>query len=215
MLSLAYEKKLARKGFCLVAGVDEVGRGPLAGPLVAAAVILPLNCTIKGIDDSKKLTPQKREQLSPQIKKQAHAIGVARISHQLIDRLGVGRANLLAMKKAVESLSSTPDYLLIDGKRNKIDSFLRQEGIHKGDQKCASIAAASIIAKVVRDRIMRRYHQKYPHYGFDQHKGYGTRRHQEALRKYGPCAIHRRSFLKWLGNNCCLDDSGSHLLECL
>ncbi len=188
------EKKLRAQGYSRIAGVDEVGRGPLAGPVVAAAVILPHATRIRGLADSKKLTPQKREELFHEIKKKAVGIGVGKVSHKLIDQLDIGRANLLAMKKAVEALKIMPDYLLVDGGRNRIDSSIEQRGISGGDRKCSSIAAASIIAKVARDRIMLRYHKKYPEYGFDRHKGYGTPEHFMKLRKFGPSPIHRRSF---------------------
>lgn len=185
---------MSRRGFRSVAGVDEAGRGPLAGPLVAAAVILPADQTIKGIDDSKKLSPRKREILFWQIRRKAIGIGIGVVSHSAIDRINVGQANFLAMKKAVERLKVTPDFLLVDGKRHKIDLPISQRGINSGDAKCASIAAASIIAKVTRDRLMRKYHKQYPLYGFDRHKGYGTKRHLQLLEKHGPCPIHRRSF---------------------
>jgi ribonuclease HII len=193
-MNLSYERRLHRRGIKCVAGVDEVGRGPLAGPVVAAAVILPPEEKIKGLDDSKKLTPKKREELCREIKEKALAIGVGRIGHRLIDRLNIGRANLLAMKKAVEKLKIPPDFLLVDGERNYIKISIPQKGISGGDRKCASIAAASIVAKVVRDRIMLRYHKKFPQYGFDQHKGYGTRLHLKSLEELGPCPIHRWSF---------------------
>lgn len=194
MMRLSYERRLWKKGLKYVVGVDEVGRGSLAGPVVAAAVILPLNCLIAGIADSKKLSPQKREKLFPEIRRKAVRVGVGKVSHKLIDQFGIGKANLLAMKKAVEKLKIAPDYLLVDGERNKIDSSIPQRGISGGDRKCASIAAASIIAKVTRDRIMLGYHKKYPEYRFDRHKGYGTREHLRKLKKYGPCPIHRKSF---------------------
>ncbi|MEE8637732.1 MAG: ribonuclease HII [Candidatus Margulisiibacteriota bacterium] len=193
-MNLSYERRLWKKGYKCVVGVDEVGRGPLAGPVVAAAVVFPSNVKIKGLDDSKKLTPKKREELFYEIKKKALGIGVGRVNHKLIDKLNIGRANLLAMKKAVENLPFFPDYLLIDGGRHKIDLPIKQRGISGGDGKCASIAAASIVAKVIRDRIMLRYHQKYPRYKFDRHKGYGTREHMRKISKFGPCLIHRRSF---------------------
>jgi ribonuclease HII len=192
--SLKYEKKLWKQGKRFVAGVDEVGRGALAGPLVAAAVILPENSRIPGLNDSKKLSFGQREKIFQKIKKVAMAIGIGKVSHRMIDKINIGQANLLAMKKAVENLKVKPDYLLIDGERNKIDLSVAQEGICKGDARCASIAAASIIAKVTRDRIMIKYAQKYPQYYFEQHKGYGTQKHLDAIQKHGPCPIHRRSF---------------------
>lgn len=193
-MNLSYERRLHRRGIKCVAGVDEVGRGPLAGPVVAAAVILPLKEKIEGLDDSKKLTPKKREELCREIKKKALAIGVGRVGHKLIDKINIGRANLLAMRKAVEKLNIAPDFLLVDGERNHIKISIPQRGISGGDRKCASIAAASIVAKVIRDKIMLRYHKKFPAYRFDQHKGYGTRLHLENLEESGPCPIHRRSF---------------------
>lgn len=189
-----YERKFLQKGFSLVAGVDEVGRGPLAGPIVAAAVVFPPGVNIKGLNDSKLLTPEKREKLFIEIKRKAIAIGLAKVSHKIIDKINIHQANLLAMKRAVEDLAVRPEYLLIDGTRNRLDLPVPQMGISGGDRKCASIAAASIIAKVTRDRLMVRYHKKYPHYRFDLHKGYGTRLHVQRLLKHGPCAIHRRSF---------------------
>ena len=194
MLSLRYEKKLSCLGFNQVAGVDEAGRGPLAGPIVAAAVILPLDAKLPGLDDSKKLTPQKREKLFLQIKQNALSIGIAILSHKLIDSIGVGRANHLAMQKAFQKLKLCPEYILLDGKYSRIKTSLPQKAITGGDRKVASIAAASIIAKVTRDRLMIKYHRKYPAYRFDLHKGYGTELHVKIIRQLGPCAIHRRSF---------------------
>ncbi|MDD5593403.1 MAG: ribonuclease HII [Candidatus Margulisbacteria bacterium] len=194
MLSNLYERKLARQGFRLIAGVDEVGRGPLAGPIVAAAVILPKNFSLPGLNDSKKLTPKSRERLFVEIKRAALGVGIAAVSHRLIDRLGIGRANFLVMKMAVEKLTIEPEYLLLDGGRSRLALPIAQIGITGGDGKCASIAAASIMAKVTRDRLMIKYHEKFPLYGFAQHKGYGTKDHLKKLARYGPCNIHRRSF---------------------
>ena len=177
-----------------MAGVDEVGRGPLAGPIVAAAVILPLDCSIEGLNDSKKLSPRQREKIFPQIKKRAVAIGVGAVSHKRIDQIGIGPANILAMERAIAKLKIFPDHLLLDGGRSKVNSDLPQKGITRGDGKCASIAAASIIAKVIRDRLMVKYHKKFPLYGFARHKGYGTRGHIGKIHEFGPCPIHRRSF---------------------
>jgi len=188
------ENKLRLKGYNLIAGIDEVGRGPLAGPIVAAAVIFPPKTKIKGLADSKLLTAEKREELFAEIRAKAFCVGVAKISHQLIDRINIGRANLLAMKKAVMNLSLIPDYLLIDGGRYQLDLDIPQQGIAGGDRKCFSIAAASIIAKVARDRMMLRYHKKYPQYEFHAHKGYGTKKHYQKLREYGSSPIHRQSF---------------------
>lgn len=193
-LTFRFEKQLYLQGYELIAGVDEVGRGPLAGPVIAAAVILPRDCKIKNLNDSKKLSPQKREELYLEIKAKAIGIGLGRVGQADIDRLNIWQANLLAMKMAVEALSLEPDFLLIDGPRHRVKLPIEQKGITGGDGKCASIAAASIIAKVTRDRLMVKYHEKYPEYGFDRHKGYGTRLHFERLAKYGPCPIHRKSF---------------------
>jgi len=193
-LSLRIEKKLAREGYKLIAGVDEVGRGPLAGPIVAAAVIFPPGINIPGLNDSKKLSRKQREALYPLIREKAIGCGIAAINNRVIDRINIGRANRLAMKRAVLKMAVRPDYLLIDGPMIRIDLPIEQEGITGGDHKCASIAAASIIAKVTRDRIMVKYHRKYPDYGFDEHKGYGTKKHLQRLMKYGPTSLHRRSF---------------------
>ena len=194
MLSLKYEKRLSRQGFNLIAGIDEAGRGPLAGPIVAAAVILPLVVNLPGLDDSKKLSPQKREKLYSLIKEKALNIGVAVLSHKLIDKLGVGKVNRLVMQEAFRNLKLKPDYILLDGKYSWIETSIPQKPITGGDHMIASIAAASIIAKVTRDRIMQKYHNSYPAYGFDKHKGYGTREHMKKLLICGPCPIHRRSF---------------------
>lgn len=188
------ENKLRRKGFEIIAGVDEVGRGPLAGPVVAAAVILFPQIKIKGLADSKLLTAEKRAKLFEIINQKALAIGIGMVDHKTIDKLNIRQANLLAMKLAVENLALTPDYILIDGPRERIGLPISQEGICGGDRKCSAIAAASIIAKVTRDRLMLQFHKKYPKYRFDQHKGYGTEKHLARLKRYGPCPIHRRSF---------------------
>lgn len=190
----SFENKLRLKGHNLIAGVDEAGRGPLAGPVVAAAVIFPPNTKIKGIADSKLLTAEKRGQLYYEIKAKAFCIGIAKVGPELIDKINIGKADLLAMKKAVEQLSLTPDYLLIDGGRYRIELDIPQQGIVSGDKKCFVIAAASIIAKVTRDRIMTRYHNKFPQYDFHLHKGYGTKRHYQKLQEHGPSPIHRKSF---------------------
>jgi ribonuclease HII len=189
------EKEIRAQGFSILAGVDEAGRGPLAGPIVAAAVVLPSHAKIKGLADSKLLSPRKREELFLKIQKKALGIGIGEVSHKLIDKINIGRANLLAMQKAVERLAFTPHFLLIDGERNSLDLPIPQIKINSGDKKCVSIAAASIIAKVTRDRIMQRWHTQYPDYGFDRHKGYGTREHLQNLSRFGSCPIHRKSFL--------------------
>ena len=188
------EQALWRRGYQFVAGIDEAGRGPLAGPIVAAAVILLPDCNLPGLNDSKLLSEQKRESLYGQILEQAFADGIAQVSHKMIDRLRIGKANTLVMEKAVKAIDFQPDYLLIDGRRGLARFEIPQKAIVVGDRKSPSIAAASIIAKVTRDRIMLRYHLRYPHYGFAGHKGYGTRGHMEMIRKHGPCEIHRKSF---------------------
>ncbi|OGB88015.1 ribonuclease HII [candidate division WOR-1 bacterium RIFCSPHIGHO2_02_FULL_45_12] len=180
--------------FRLVAGVDEAGRGPLAGPIVAAAVILSPEIEIKGLADSKLLSPRRREELFLEIQARAIGVGIGKVNHKLIDKINIGKANLLAMKLAVENLSVAPDYLLIDGRRMALDLDIPSQSIIGGDGKYASIAAASIIAKVTRDWLMLRYHRKYPDYRFDLHKGYGTEFHRCKIVEIGPCPIHRRSF---------------------
>ena len=189
------EDVLREEGFLSVAGLDEVGRGPLAGPVCAAAVILPPNSEWEGLNDSKKLSAKKRDLLFEQIKSGAIAYAVGLIEPEKIDEVNILNASFLAMKQAMEQLSVTPDHLLIDGNQCR---FLPEPYtcIVKGDSKVASIAAASIIAKVTRDRLMDEYDAIYPQYGFKKHKGYPTKEHIEAVRTYGPCPIHRRSFLK-------------------
>lgn len=194
-LSSVYERRLIRQGFKLIAGVDEAGRGPLAGPIVAAAVILPHKFSLPGLNDSKKLTVNARTRLFSEISRIAVGIGIASVDHKTIDRINIGKANLLVMKMAVEALGIAPEYLLIDGGRHRVAMKIAQVGISGGDRKCASIAAASIVAKVTRDALMLEYHNKYPRYGFARNMGYGTAGHLAALERYGPCAIHRRSFL--------------------
>lgn len=187
------EQKAALKGYKYIAGVDEAGRGPLAGPVVSAAVILPKDFTCPGIDDSKKLSEKKRALLFPQIKDSAVAVGVGICSHIEIDRINILQASLLSMKRAVDNLSRPPDFLLIDGKFT-IDSPLDQSAVIKGDSKSVSIAAASIIAKVTRDAIMKDLHEQYPVYDFDRHKGYPTKAHKAAILTHGPCPVHRKTF---------------------
>ena len=186
-----YEIKARDKGYGFVAGVDEAGRGPLAGPVVAAAVVLTPSAVLEGLDDSKKLSPAKREELFPKIQAMAH--GVAVVNPEVIDEINILQAARLAMKQAVEKILSAPDLLLIDGNQ-KIDSPIKQWVIVKGDAKSFSIAAASILAKVTRDRIMEDYHHLYPQYEFARHKGYGTQLHRELIAEHGPCPIHRRTF---------------------
>jgi len=192
--TLKIENELWQNGSEFIAGVDEAGRGPLAGPVVAAAVILPQDFSLQGVNDSKQLSSSKREKLFVLIKQSALAIGISIVNHKIVDKLNIHQANLLAMKLAVEKLEPIPNVLLIDGARFKIKTEIHQINLNKGDQKSVSIAAASIIAKVTRDHLMLALHKKYPEYGFDQHKGYGTKKHYLMLKKYGPCPIHRRSF---------------------
>ena len=190
-----YEREAFAGGAKLVCGVDEAGRGPLAGPVCAAAVILPPGIGIPGLNDSKKLTDKKRRELYDIITEQAVSFGVAFASEQEIDEINILQATFLAMQRAMEKLDPAPELALIDGNRAK-DFGLPVRTIVGGDGLSASIAAASILAKVTRDRLMEEYDAQYPQYGFAVHKGYGTKRHYEALREFGPCPIHRQSFLK-------------------
>jgi ribonuclease HII len=175
------------------AGVDEAGRGPLAGPVVAAAVILPESFAIDGLDDSKKLSPLQRVKILELIIASAVDIAVGVVDHEAIDSINILRASLRAMEIAVNNLGRRPDFLLIDGNQ-RTSLLIPQETVIKGDSRCCSIAAASIVAKVRRDEIMNEYHELYPEYNFRSHKGYPTKEHLEAIRKHGPCPIHRRSF---------------------
>jgi ribonuclease HII len=175
------------------AGVDEAGRGPLAGPVVAAAVILPESFTIVGLDDSKKLTHLQRVKILDLIITYAVDLAVGIVDHEAIDSINILRASLQAMEIAVNNLGRKPDFLLIDGNQ-RTSLLIPQETVIKGDSRCCSIAAASIVAKVRRDEIMNEYHELYPEYNFRSHKGYPTKEHLEAIRKHGPCPIHRRSF---------------------
>jgi len=188
-----FELRARRRGFDAIAGVDEAGRGPLAGPVVAAAVILPSGYTNGEIRDSKKLTPRKRESLYTTIRNDAISVGLGIIEASAIDRINILQATLSAMKMAVSNLSPQADYILIDG-THAIDLPITQETIIRGDSLSVSVAAASIIAKVSRDHIMDRYHVLYPQYNFLKNKGYGTEEHREAIKEYGRCKIHRRSF---------------------
>lgn len=201
-----FENRAKSKGYLHIAGVDEAGRGPLAGPVVSAAVILPENFTCTGINDSKKLSEIKRLALFPVIQEQAVCVATGIASHKEIDKINILQASLLSMKRAVENLSTrpdfpVPDFLLIDGKF-LLNMDIDQTAITKGDSKSISIAAASIIAKVTRDAIMEELHEKYPVYNFSQHKGYPTRAHKEAVLKHGPCPVHRQTFngVKEAGN---------------
>ena len=188
-----FEKEAAQKGCKEIAGIDEAGRGPLAGPVVSAAVILPIAFHVPGVTDSKKLSPKKRERLFDEIYAHAISVGIGIVDPVEIDRINILQASLLAMAIAVENLAPQPDHLLIDG-TFPIPSDLPQQPIPKGDALSISIAAASIIAKVSRDRLMQKYHHYYPQFDFPKHKGYPTRAHREAIRKFGCCPIHRRSF---------------------
>ncbi|HEU63864.1 MAG TPA: ribonuclease HII [Chlamydiae bacterium] len=189
-----YEKELKMKGYKYIAGVDEVGIGPLAGPVVAAACILPERLIIKGVDDSKKLTEEVRVRIYDELvnnKAVVYSLGIVEV--KIIDQINIHQASLLAMKQAILNLKIKPDYLLFDGRKHPIIP-IESEAIIKGDSLCFSISCASIIAKVTRDRIMNDYHQKYPLYGFNLHKGYGTEKHRKALIEHGPSDIHRKSF---------------------
>ena len=183
------------KGFEIICGVDEAGRGPLAGPVCAAAVILPPNAEIPGLNDSKKLSDKKRRELFPVIKEQAIAYGIGLASHYEIDEINILQATYLAMERALAQLTVKPDIALIDGNRAK-DFGLPVRTVVKGDSLSMNIAAASILAKVTRDDLMQELAEKYPQYGFEVHKGYGTKAHYEALRAHGASEIHRKSFLK-------------------
>lgn len=189
------EKAFSEKSFKYIAGVDEAGRGPLAGPVCAAAVILPANIDIPGLNDSKKLSDKQRRELFPIIKEKAIAYGIAFASETEIDEINILQATYLAMQRAVAQLAVKPALLLIDGNR-KCDFGIEAETVVHGDSLSASIAAASILAKVTRDDYMLEQAQNYPEYGFEVHKGYGTKAHYEALRAHGHCPIHRMSFLK-------------------
>lgn len=182
-------------GLNVICGVDEAGRGPLAGPVCAAAVILPEHLQIPGLNDSKKLTDKKRRELFPVIQQQAIAYGIGLASEAEIDEINILQATFLAMRRALEQLTVRPEIALIDGNR-ETDFGLPVKTVVKGDSLSANIAAASVLAKVTRDNIMVELAQQYPEYGFEIHKGYGTKAHYEALRTYGPSPIHRRSFLK-------------------
>lgn len=189
------EDSLFDQGIGVICGVDEAGRGPLAGPVYAAAVILPRDLEIPGLTDSKKLSDKKRRELFPIIQEQAVAFGIGVASEKEIDEINILQATFLAMKRALEKLSVRPDLALIDGNR-ETDFGVPAKTVVKGDSLSASIAAASILAKVSRDNYMMELAQKYPQYGFDVHKGYGTKAHYQALREFGPSEVHRMTFLK-------------------
>lgn len=185
----------SERGEIVICGVDEAGRGPLAGPVCAAAMILPDGYEIPGLNDSKQLTDKKRRELFPIIKEQAIAYGIAMVDEKTIDEVNILNATFLAMKDAISQLSVRPDLALIDGNRTS-EFGVEAIPVVKGDARDASIAAASILAKVTRDTFMEEMDKQYPEYGFAVHKGYGTRRHYDAIREYGMCPIHRRTFLK-------------------
>ena len=191
-----FEKAAVNSGFSCICGVDEAGRGPLAGPVCAAAVILPDGAVIEGLDDSKKLTEKKRERLYDIIKQTAVAYSVAYGTLEEIETVNILEATYLAMNRAIEGLTVKPDFALIDGNRVPRGIKIPCETIVKGDSKSMSVAAASVLAKVTRDRLMLEYDKKYPEYNFKKHKGYGTKEHTELIKQYGPCEIHRLSFLK-------------------
>lgn len=192
---LQIENSLYKSGYNFICGVDEAGRGPLCGPVVAAAVILPKDECIEGVNDSKKISEKKREKLYDEILLKAIAVGVGISDVDIIEKVNILNATKLAMKQAIENLNITPDYVLIDGNQ-MIDIKIPANTVVSGDAKSESIAAASIIAKVTRDRMLIKWDKDYPEYGFAKHKGYGTKRHIEAIEKYGLTKIHRPSFCK-------------------
>ena len=194
---LKYENEAYANGFGCVCGVDEAGRGPLAGPVCAAAVILPRGCIIEGLNDSKKLSEKKREQLFDVITQKAEAYSIAMASEKEIDEINILQATFLAMRRAVGSLEIKPDFVIVDGNRDPLLG-IKTMTLVKGDSLCESVAAASVLAKVTRDRYMLKLCEKYPEYQFQKHKGYGTKLHYEMIEKYGISDIHRKSFLKKL-----------------
>lgn len=196
----AFEKIARMEGFKYIAGIDEAGRGPLAGPVVAAAVIFPAGYSNKHIDDSKKISAAKRAEAYEMIKNDALAVGLGIVEASIVDRVNILQATFIAMRDAVYDLSLCPDYLLIDG-LHQLVLDIPQKALVKGDAQSVSIAAASIVAKVTRDRIMEIYHRQYPQYNFVQNKGYGTAEHRRAIEIHGICKIHRKSFQKKRNNN--------------
>lgn len=196
MPDFSYEKEAQNKGYKFVCGVDEAGRGPLAGPVCAAAVILPDDCEIEGLNDSKKISEKKRELLYDVIIEKAIAYSIAYGTLEEIEKYNILEATYIAMNRAIEGLETNADFALIDGNRVPKGISIPCETVVKGDSKSYSIAAASILAKVTRDRLMLEYDKKYPEYLFSSHKGYGTKAHYEAIKKHGVCEIHRLSFLK-------------------
>ncbi len=196
MPDFSFEKEFRAKGYNLICGVDEAGRGPLAGPVCAAAVILADDCEIEGLNDSKKLTEKKREQLFDIIIDKAVAYSIAFASVEEIEEFNILNATYIAMNRAIDTLKQRADFAIIDGNRIPKDISVPAAALVKGDMKSMSVAAASVLAKVSRDRLMLEYDQKYPCYNFKKHKGYGTREHYDAIRESGICEIHRKSFLK-------------------
>ncbi|MBI3610553.1 MAG: ribonuclease HII [Nitrospirae bacterium] len=188
-----FERLGYARGFERIAGLDEAGRGPLAGPVVAAAVILPKSAVLPGLRDSKKLTALQREKFFEEIHRRALAIGVGIVGHETIDRINILKATILAMNRALENLTAPPDYLLIDA-LTLPNLRIPQKALIKGDDLSQTIAAASVVAKVTRDRLMAEYDRRYPQYHFRSHKGYGTAEHLRALERFGPCPIHRKTF---------------------
>ncbi|MDY4443203.1 MAG: ribonuclease HII [Butyricicoccus sp.] len=200
LLTMEKEMEIRAKGFTAVCGIDEAGRGPLAGPVVAAAVILPEDIQLPGVNDSKKITEKKREILFDFVKEHALAYGIGEASETEIDEINILQATFLAMRRAVEALQIPADYALVDG--NRIQGLpVPAETVIGGDGKVLSIAAASILAKVTRDRYMRDMAAQYPEYGFEKHKGYGTKAHYAAIEQYGICPLHRKTFLKKVLNH--------------
>lgn len=198
MDKFVYERELINRGFKYICGVDEVGRGPLAGPVVCAAVIMPFDRIVEGVDDSKKLSPKKREILSEKILKVAVACHISLVEPQVIDEINILEATKLCMKNAIEGLSVPADFVLTDGNMT-LDISVPQQSIVRGDAKSYTIGAASIVAKVYRDRLMDELAVTYPQYGFEQNKGYGTKQHIQSIIDAGICPIHRKSFIKkWI-----------------
>ena len=202
-----YEQSARLKGFSIIAGIDEAGRGPLAGPVVAAAVVLPQDAHLDGVTDSKQLSPARRNRLYDVIYREASGVGIGIVDAGEIDRINILQASLLAMRFAVENLDPRPDCLLIDGTcripmPQTVAGSPFQQAIPKGDRLSISISAASIVAKVTRDRMMAQYHEQYPQYNFARHKGYPTEQHRQAIRTSGICFIHRRSFQGVLESTC-------------
>lgn len=194
MNPFSFDKQYYDKGLLTVAGIDEAGRGPLAGPVVAAAVILPQEIIIPGLNDSKQLSAKKRDELFEIIREKAVSFFISEVDNDIIDCVNILQATFIAMANAALNMKTVPDICLVDG-NHKIPALkMPQEALVDGDAKSAAIAAASVLAKVTRDRIMEKYALEYPGYGFEKHKGYGTKAHLEALKKLGPCPIHRQSF---------------------